>query len=279
VFPATRNAAVRLAGRLGALYAPINDAAAAVRTMELHNNRLRLALRDGTLTLEKNARGGWTCGMDGGARTDVPETAAGDPGWQTAALPGAPGASLCHRRAGNAIVTVGDLSVGLYSVGTRIWSVDEVSGVLRPGVAPSLFVPSALDGFLNGRWYIWRRSLEAAAKAPWFGSGPGTLALAYPNDDVVNNRRMGFTEHEDKGHGLWATSLVQLGIVGTVVCGLCVLHVVLVLFRRRRAFGNPVFWAMAAYGVCSLANDSTVGVTPLFSVLVGLAVADDIRRM
>ncbi len=243
VSPATRDAASRIVGRLGALDASINADAFAVKSVELKNDRLRIGLPDGTLVLEKSSRDGWTYGMEGGASAELLAT---DAGWQGAALPGAPDAGLRFRRAGNAVVTVGGIVIELYSVGTRIWVVDRESGALRPEASPSAFVPGAMDGFLNGRWYIWRRSLEA---------------------------RMGFAEHEDKGHGVWATSLAQLGIVGTAACGLCAAYVLLVLLRRGGAFGNPVFLALAGYGVCSFANDSTVGVTPIFCALLGLALS------
>ena len=268
MLPVTRDAAVRLIRRLGEMDAPVDTFTA--RSMELKDDKLRIEVSDGTLVLEKNSRDGWIYGIEGGVTA---EAQADDFNWHAVSISDAHGVSLRFRRAGNAMLTIGSMTIEMYAVGKKIWFFDREAGLLRSEVSPFAFTPGTMDGFLSKRWYIWRRSLEAIVTAPWFGGGPGAFALVYPNSDFLNNRRMGFDEHEDKGHGVWATSLAQLGIVGTVACGLCALYALLGLLRQRGAFSNPIFLALAGYGVCSLTNDSTVGVTPIFCALVGCAVS------
>ncbi len=76
---------------------------------------------------------------------------------------------------------------------------------------------------------------------------------------------------EDKGHGIWITFLVQLGILGLVAFLAPAAYALIRGIGRGDALSGPIVLAMIAYLLGSLTNDSTVGVTPIFCVLAGLA--------
>ncbi|MCD8141273.1 MAG: O-antigen ligase family protein [Planctomycetaceae bacterium] len=138
----------------------------------------------------------------------------------------------------------------------------------------STYLPHGWEGLFSGRGYIWTRTLEIFRRNPWFGTGPGTFAMAFPNDDILNKYRFTQNMDEDKGHGIWASFLVQLGLVGVMLYTLPVVYIVYKCWRRGGALA-PVFLAgMGAFILSSLTNDSTVGVTPVFCVLAGLAMAN-----
>ncbi len=245
-----------------------------VEAVGLANNRIQVRLGGGEiLTLEKSTAPSWRIESAGTSRLvdGVPDAT----GWLTLRVREDPDIGVKFRPAGPARLLLPDLSVEFHSVGDKLFWVDKAGGRLRTAVAAGRYIPSGGEGFLNGRGYIWRRALEVWREQPIFGTGPGTFAQAFPNGELLNRQRFSHDLNEDKGHGIWATFLVQVGLAGLLLFSLPVLYTVLRLIKTRSAFAEPLFLALAAYGVCSLANDSSVGVTPLFCVLVGLAVAAD----
>ncbi len=249
-----------------------------VKAVGVEGGRLALRLADRTVTIAKDGNGDWRVMTTDAVTPDAAESgrlpvAATTGDGVTYAVPGVTDATLTENANGFVTLRLPDATLHFYAVGTRLWAVDRAGGRLTEHVPLSRYEPSGNEGLANYRGYIWARSLEAFARQPWFGHGPGTLALAFPNDDLLNKTRFSFGVNEDKGHGIWATYLVEVGVVGLVFLLLPVVLAVYYAARNRNELRQPVLLGIIAYCLCALTNDSTVGVTPIFCVLVGCLVA------
>lgn len=269
-----REAFLRLAVRSASLSNP-GKKDYLVKAVGLESNRIRIRLQDdAVLLLARGGGGSWAMRREAGG--GVLALAASEPdaeGWLTAAIPEIDGGTLSWNRRGNVHLRAPDVDMEFFSIGTRLYVVD-THYRLYADLPLTTYEPNGYEGLFNGRGYIWRRSLEAARRNPWFGTGPGTMIMAFPNKDLLNKQRFSQGQDEDKGHGIWASFLVQLGVIGVMLYGLSAGYVIAVAVRRGGSFSALLVAGMAAYLICSLTNDSTVGVTPVYCVLAGLAVAN-----
>ncbi|MCC8165229.1 MAG: O-antigen ligase family protein [Planctomycetes bacterium] len=263
-----RRAVSRLMARFTPGAAPV--ASFAVESVGLENGRLFLRLAETTIAVEKDHAGDWrvvTADAPAGDRLTV-STVAGDV--TTYTVPGVTDVYLGENRNGFVMLRLPGATLRLYAVGTRLWAVDGASGRLTEQVPLSTYEPTGYEHLASYRGYIWARSVETFARRPWFGHGPGTFALAFPNDDLYNKARFSFGLNEDKGHGVWATYLVEMGLVGFVFLLAPVVLAAYYAVRSRNELRAALFLGIIAYCICAMTNDSTVGVTPIFCVLVGL---------
>lgn len=269
-----RDAVSRIAARTAVLSDP-HKKDYLVKSAGLENNRIRIRLEDRTLSLSRRGNDSWTLGQEGGGARDRAVSASGtdERGWSTLAIPGLDGGSLTWNRQGNVRLEAPDTRMDFFAVGQRLFVADSHYR-LYPELALSDYRANGLEGLFSARGYIWRRTLEVFRDNPWFGTGPGTYIMAFPNQDLLNKYRYGRGQDEDKGHGIWASFLVQLGVIGVMLYGLSAGYVIAVAVRRGGDFSALLVAGMAAYLICSLTNDSTVGVTPVYCVLAGLAVAN-----
>ncbi|MCD7895122.1 MAG: O-antigen ligase family protein [Planctomycetaceae bacterium] len=264
-----RRAMVRVVERLAGRTASGDPVA--VWAVGVEDGRIRIRLADTVVTVGKDREGTWRAEAAEGSES-LPVSATSDKG-VTYTVPGLEDGFLSENENGMVTLTVPGATLRFYSLGQRLWAVDRASGRLTEHVALSRYEPSGREGLFSYRGYIWARALETFAERPWFGHGPGTLALAFPNDDLLNKERFSFGQNEDKGHGVWATFLVETGLVGFLFMLLPVVLAVRRAVRSRNELRAPVLLGIIAYCICALTNDSTVGVTPIFSALVGLLVA------
>ncbi len=242
-----------------------------VKALGLKDNIVRLRLENATFILARRDASSWFFGREGEAALRIVAAEGERGGWSTARLPEVE-SELSWRPQGNVRLHGPDLDVYFFSTINQLYVAD-TNQRLYPELAMSAYQPNGWEGLFSGRGYIWTRTLEIFRRNPWFGTGPGTFAMAYPNDDLLNKYRFSQNLDEDKGHGIWASFLVQLGLIGVILYTLPVVYIAFACWRRGGALA-PVFLAgMAAFVLSSLTNDSTVGVTPVFCVLAGLAMA------
>lgn len=125
----------------------------------------------------------------------------------------------------------------------------------------------------SGRGYIWSRSLPLVKENLVIGTGPGTYAFYFPQEDVLGklnymNRAYGLV---DKPHSLYLQLAINMGLGGLVVW----LLAWGLFFRKgwRYLADDPllsgIYFAMLAFLVTSLFNDSVVSVSPMFWLLAG----------
>jgi hypothetical protein len=138
------------------------------------------------------------------------------------------------------------------------------------------------------RGYIWSRTLPLIKEKPILGYGPDTFAIFFPQHDVVGKFKY-FNRSKiivDKPHNLY----LQIGFN----TGLISLAAVLILFgsyflRNLKLYltckfdnyyteiGLAFLAAFIAYAAAGFFNDSVVSVAPVFWIILGLAVAVELR--
>jgi hypothetical protein len=171
---------------------------------------------------------------------------------------------------GDVRIDINSETLWYYSLNDALFAVDH-KGCLYPETSPADAVRfGGLEKYLGGRGQTWGLGLALVPQNPWFGTGPGSFGLVFPNHEILIKRRYLDSLDEDKGHGVWNTFLVQLGIVGTLSYALLIGYVLLRKPWAVSPLGLPIAMGIGAYLMGAVTNDSTVGVTPVFCVLLGL---------
>lgn len=141
----------------------------------------------------------------------------------------------------------------------------------------------------SGRLYIWSRVIPMLKDYLFVGSGPDTFAEAFPQNDYVG--KMVYAESTRRviegAHNDYLTRWIQTGMVSVVAllvfyvlffrrCFLCYKDCPLETVRQKLGFG--CFLACVCYLICCLFSDSTLYTTPIFYVLVGIALSAAEKR-
>jgi hypothetical protein len=144
-----------------------------------------------------------------------------------------------------------------------------------------------MEYFASGRGYIWSRSLPVALGYPIVGAGPDAFSLVFPQNDVQGKMRYMGNPYMvvDKPHNMYLQLAVNTGVLS-----LAAYLAIIVLFLKdafpQAALGEAPgeqTWAYAlrfgsVAGVCgymfaALSTDSTVSVSPIFWIALGLGFA------
>ena len=136
---------------------------------------------------------------------------------------------------------------------------------------------------LNGRLYMWSRTLPLLKDNILLGTGPDTFILAFPNDDYVAKYNAGFeNEYITKPHNMYLQIGVQTGIL-SLICFLVFYFwyfaVSIKLYRKANKseylvkIGIGILCGTFGYMVVGLINDSMVVTAPLFWTLLGVGLA------
>lgn len=140
------------------------------------------------------------------------------------------------------------------------------------------------EQFASGRGFIWSRSLPLLKKNVLWGCGPDNYVFEFPNDDYVgllNNNYAG--EVVTRPHNMYIQMGIQTGVISLILFlaayVLYFINSVKIYLQNEEQMSAVQYLVMAvlagsfAYMICGLANDSTVCVTPVFAVLVGIGMA------
>ena len=260
-----------LAGRIGKTFSPREKEA--LESVELSANTIVIHLADRSLALEKRTASRWNARrLDTGDRDEFFLREKGGH-WSGAEIPGAAGTALHARADGNLVLTAPGIRLRFFQLGNELFAVDH-KGLLHDTLPDSPKVNlGRLERLLGGRGYTWSRALAVVPQHLLFGSGPGTFAMAFPQYDLVGKQRYLENLDEDKGHGVWITFLVQLGIAGFVLYCLPIAYVSYTVTQRFHGLAPSLAMGMAAFMLGSITNDSTIGVTAAFCLLAGLALS------
>lgn len=146
------------------------------------------------------------------------------------------------------------------------------------------FTPLADKSSLaSGRGYIWNKTIALLQNYIFLGSGADTYAVVFPNSDYVDKYNNGYDNMIiGKPHNLYLQIAVQSGVLSMicfVVFYLWYFFSGLYIFYKA-AFDRPlVFIGFAmllgtmGYMISALANDSTIAVSPLYWILMGVGIA------
>lgn len=140
------------------------------------------------------------------------------------------------------------------------------------------------EEFLNGRGYIWSRTLPIIIENPLLGTGPDTFLMTFPQDDYVIRSNLGhsfFTQMITNAHNLYLHMAVQTGIPAL----LCFLAFISIYMRKswKLYFGKEkytqlekngigIFLGVIGYLICGLTFASSVCTTPIFWLLLGTGI-------
>lgn len=132
----------------------------------------------------------------------------------------------------------------------------------------------------SGRGFIWSRTLPLLKKYFFFGSGPDTFAIAFPNGDWVSMVNSGFTNQlVTKPHCMYLQIAVQTGVPSLIALLVFFGWYITSSFRiywkndftgYLPKFGVAVLTSVIGYLIMGLTNDSCITVAPIFYALTGM---------
>lgn len=133
-----------------------------------------------------------------------------------------------------------------------------------------------LDGYehiASHRGYIWSRTIPLLKQCIVFGFGRDSFIMAFPHEDIFGRNTFGYGNMNiTKPHNLFLQLACQDGIIAT---GLCITFFILVIFKRgnKNLIVDTITVIVIGFALCGITTDSTIGVTPILYLLVGIKLA------
>nr|MCR5625131.1 O-antigen ligase family protein [Lachnospiraceae bacterium] len=136
--------------------------------------------------------------------------------------------------------------------------------------------------FANMRGFIWARTIPLLKKYFFFGSGPDTFIIAFPNDDIVGLNNSGhINEIITKPHNMYLQIGTQTGVISLIA--LLVLYIwyiidsLLIYWRNKydnymSIIGVGLMTAVIGYLISAITNDSCVAIAPIFYCVLGMGI-------
>jgi O-antigen ligase len=147
-------------------------------------------------------------------------------------------------------------------------------------VSPKTFGFEGRERLGSSRGYIWSRTIPLVFEKPWLGYGIDTYPLAFPQQDYVGKYNAYSTPNMvvDKPHNLFLQIAVNSGLIALACFIILVIismyRITLILFKNKYLFSNVYHSGLSlsilSYVVASIFNDSTVHVSTVFWVFLGL---------
>lgn len=149
-------------------------------------------------------------------------------------------------------------------------------------ISESLIIPESRWSMLSGRGFIWAKTFGLLKRHLILGTGADSFTLAFPHNDYAAMYKSGYYENMiiSKPHCLYLQCATQTGVLSLI----CLLIFYLIYFVKscKRAFTEKIDYSTFAlqnaflastvgFLVSSLVNDSTICVTPIFCIIIGMA--------
>lgn len=159
------------------------------------------------------------------------------------------------------------------------WQYINVYGKADKLVSDEIEVFHGLDGkerILNGRGYIWSRTIPLLKKYFILGSGQDSFVTVFPNNDYLGLARWGYKDIIiNKPHCMYMQIAVQSGMLSLIMLMAFWCIYFMSVIRNKKKSRNYELSAAIAVGVLGylltgLTNDSNVGVAPLFWAYIGM---------
>lgn len=136
------------------------------------------------------------------------------------------------------------------------------------------------EQILSGRGYIWSRTIPLLKDYIIVGSGPDTFIQVFPGNDYVGLFRNGYKGSViTKPHNLYLQTGIQTGVLSLfaflafyLIYFIESMKVYLknTLETKESQLGIAIFLGTIGYMIAGLSNDSTITVSPIFWVLMGV---------
>ena len=148
--------------------------------------------------------------------------------------------------------------------------------------SPSAF-SDAFNSFASGRGYLWSRTIPLLKDTLFIGCGPDNFVFEFPNDDYVGMINNGFNKQiMTKPHSMYLQIWIQTGMLSLSVF---VIFYLIYFIRSLKLYlkgplntytkqiGAGILVSTFGYMFSGLINDSTITVTPIFWVFLGVGMA------
>ncbi len=147
--------------------------------------------------------------------------------------------------------------------------------------------PSAIftgyERYASGRGYIWSRTIPLLKNKILLGSGADTFSIVFPQSDYVNMYNYGYQgQLMSKPHSLYLQIAVQSGVLSLIAF---LVFYGMYFFSSLRIYikghfqsiymvcGAAILCGTLGYMVTGISNDSTITVSPIFWLLIGIGLA------
>lgn len=140
--------------------------------------------------------------------------------------------------------------------------------------------------WITSRGDIWSKSIPLLKDSLLLGSGPDSFVMVYPNNDYLGEHNSGVkTEYTTRPHNWYLQMAIQTGVVSVLFMlagfviylirgtSLCVKNALQEEKKEERAYVEAFFLGSVAFMLMGLINDSSIGITPLFWCMFGMALA------
>ena len=131
------------------------------------------------------------------------------------------------------------------------------------------------ERIVSGRGYIWSRTLPIMKKTVLLGSGQDCFTVVFPNQDYLGKARWGYKDMLiTKPHCMYLQIAIQSGVVSLIALIFFWGRFVIGAFTGKKSGTEDALLKTIAVGVTGyllmgITNDSSVGVAPIFWMLVG----------
>ena len=153
-------------------------------------------------------------------------------------------------------------------------------------VTPQRAVFTDYPTWISGRGEIWSKTIPLLKKSLFLGSGPDSFVMVYPNNDYLREHNTGIrNDYTTRPHNWY----LQMGIQTGMISLLCILAAFIIYLIQgvsicvknaaskekagEFAYVEVFFLGSVTFMLMGLINDSSVGVTPLFWCMFGMALA------
>ena len=138
--------------------------------------------------------------------------------------------------------------------------------------------------WITGRGDIWAKSIPLLKDSLLLGSGPDSFVMVYPNNDYLGEHNSGINnEYTTRPHNWYLQMGIQTGVVSLLLLltafalylvrgtSFCVKNALLTGEEKDTSYVEAFFLGSVTFMLMGMINDSSIGVTPLFWCMFGMA--------
>jgi O-antigen ligase len=136
------------------------------------------------------------------------------------------------------------------------------------------------ESYLSNRGYIWSRAIPLLKNHILLGSGADSFAMVFPQQDYIGLYNAGFEgQLLTKPHNMYLQMGIQTGVL-SLICFLLFYGIYFIKSFRIYIHGRfntyysklgvSIFLGTIGYMIAGITNDSSITVSPVFWVLMGL---------
>lgn len=124
-------------------------------------------------------------------------------------------------------------------------------------------INTSAEKISNGRFTIWKNTLEVVKKYPITGVGFDNLKFAYPNNPKAS-------VYIDNAHNVYLHRLVTTGILGFIPYLILCLITFIIGLKSKEKGVMILLCGFVAYSIQAFANISVITVAPIYYIIIGL---------